>query len=45
MCLIDRNMFLTVGISVLFSGAGIDSVVGGSADASTGGFVNVVINF
>ena len=43
--IINRNTFLTAGVSVSFPGAGIDDVVGGSADPWTGGFVNVVINF
>ena len=36
---------LTAGVSVSFPGAGIDNVIGGSADPWTGGFVNVVLNF
>lgn len=43
--IINRNTFLTAGISVSFPGAGIDNVIGGNADPWTGGFVNVVINF
>ena len=43
--IINRNTFLTAGVSVSFPGAGIDDVVGGSADPWTGGFVNVVVNF
>ena len=43
--IINRNTFLTAGISVSFPGAGIDGVVGGNADPWTGGFVNVVVNF
>ena len=43
--IINRNTFLTAGVSVSFPGTGIDDVVGGSADPWTGGFVNVVINF
>ncbi|EPX75784.1 hypothetical protein Salmuc_05422 [Salipiger mucosus DSM 16094] len=43
--IINRNTFLTAGLSVSFPGAGIDDVVGGSADTWTGGFVNVVVNF
>ena len=43
--IINRNTFLTAGVSVSFPGAGIDDVIGGSADPWTGGFVNVVINF
>ncbi|MEL7091599.1 MAG: alginate export family protein [Pseudomonadota bacterium] len=43
--IINRNTFLTAGVSVSFPGAGIDNVIGGSADPWTGGFVNVVFNF
>lgn len=43
--IINRNTFLTAGLSVSFPGAGIDNVVGASADPWTGGFVNVVFNF
>jgi hypothetical protein len=43
--IINRNTFLTAGISVSFPGAGIDNVIGGNADPWTGGFVNVVVNF
>jgi hypothetical protein len=43
--IINRNMFLTAGVSVSFPGAGIANVTGGSADPWTGGFLNVVINF
>lgn len=43
--IINRNTFLTAGVSVSFPGAGIDDVIGGDADPWTGGFVNVVINF
>lgn len=43
--IINRNTFLTAGVSVSFPGAGIDNVINGSADPWTGGFVNVVINF
>ncbi|MFS4580904.1 alginate export family protein [Phaeobacter sp. C3_T13_0] len=43
--IINRNTFLTAGVSVSFPGKGIDNVVGGSADPWTGGFVNVVYNF
>jgi hypothetical protein len=43
--IINRNTFLTAGVSVSFPGAGIDDVVGGSASTWTGGFVNVVFNF
>lgn len=43
--IINRNTFLTAGVSVSYPGAGIDNVVGGNAPIWTGGFVNVVINF
>ena len=43
--IINRNTFLTAGVSVSFPGAGIDNVIGRSADPWTGGFVNVVFNF
>lgn len=42
---INRNTFLTTGVSVSYPGAAIDNVVGGSADPWTGGFINVVVNF
>ena len=42
---INRNTFLTAGVSVSFPGDGIDDVVGGDASTWTGGFVNVVWNF
>ncbi|MBN2906304.1 MAG: alginate export family protein [Rhodobacteraceae bacterium] len=43
--IINRNTFLTAGVSVSFPGQGIDNVVGGNADPWTGGFINVVFNF
>lgn len=43
--IINRNMFLTTGLSVPFPGAGIDKVIGSSANPWTGGFINVVFNF
>ncbi|PWJ20759.1 alginate export family protein [Jannaschia seohaensis] len=43
--IINRNTFLTAGVSVSFPGAAIDNVVGTSAEPWTGGFVNVVVNF
>ena len=43
--IINRNTFLTAGVSVSFPGDGIDNVIGASADPWTGGFVNVVFNF
>ena len=45
MRIINRNTFLTAGVSVSFPGAGIENVIGGDASPWTGGFVNVVINF
>ena len=43
--IINRNTFLTAGVSVSFPGAGIDNVIGRSAAPWTGAFVNVVFNF
>ncbi|SFQ21890.1 alginate export family protein [Tranquillimonas alkanivorans] len=43
--IINRNTFLTAGVSVSFPGQGIDNVIGEKADPWTGGFVNVVFNF
>ena len=43
--IINRNTFLTAGVSVSVPGAGIEGVVGGSAPTWTGGFINVVVNF
>ena len=43
--IINRNTFLTAGVSVSVPGTGIDNVVGGSAPIWTGGFINVVFNF
>lgn len=43
--IVNRNTFLTSGISVSFPGKGIDNVIGRNASPWTGGFVNVVINF
>ncbi len=43
--IINRKTFLTAGVSVSFPGAGIDNVIGQSADPWTGGFINVVVNF
>jgi hypothetical protein len=42
---INRNTFLTAGVSVSFPGKGIREVVGGDASHWVGGFVNVVVNF
>ena len=43
--IINRNTFLTAGVSVSFPGAAIDNVVGNTAEPWTGGFLNVVVNF
>lgn len=43
--IINRNTFLTAGVSVSFPGAGIDNAGGRSADPWTGGFINVVVNY
>lgn len=43
--IINRNTFLTAGVSVSFPGAGIDNVIGQTADPWTGGFLNVVVNY
>lgn len=43
--IINRNTFLTAGASISFPGAGIDDVIGGSADPWTGGFINIVFNY
>ncbi|NRB02956.1 MAG: alginate export family protein [Rhodobacteraceae bacterium] len=43
--IINRNTFLTAGLSVSFPGDGIDAVLGRSGDPWTGGFLNVVFNF
>ncbi|QGX97477.1 hypothetical protein EI983_03960 [Roseovarius faecimaris] len=43
--IINRNTFLTTGVSVSFPGAAIDNVTGRSADPWTGGFINVVFNY
>lgn len=43
--IVNRNTFLTAGVSVSFPGEGIENVIGGDASPWTGGFVNVVINF
>ena len=42
---INRNTFLTAGISASFPGSGINNVVSGDAPTWTGGFINVVVNF
>ena len=43
--IVNRNTFVTAGLSVSFPGTGIDNVIGEDADPWTGGFVNVVFNF
>jgi len=43
--IINRNTFLTAGVSVSFPGAAIDNVIGRDASPWTGGFINVVVNF
>ncbi|KUF10806.1 alginate export family protein [Pseudoponticoccus marisrubri] len=43
--IINRNTFLTAGVSASFPGAAIDNVVSGSAAPWTGGFINVVVNY
>jgi hypothetical protein len=43
--IINRNTFLTAGISLSVPGAGITSVVAGDVPNWTGGFINVVFNF
>lgn len=43
--IINRNTFLTAGVSVSFPGKGIDNVIGRKASPWTGGFLNVVVNF
>lgn len=43
--IVNRNTFLTAGVSISFPGEGIDNVIGKDASPWTGGFVNVVINF
>ena len=43
--IINRNTFLTAGVSAAFPGKGIRNVVGGRVPAWTGGFLNVVVNF
>lgn len=43
--IVNRNTYLTAGVSASFPGAGIDNVVGANAPTWTGGFINVVVNF
>jgi hypothetical protein len=43
--IINRNTFLTAGVSVALPGEGIDRVVDGSVPNWTGGFINVVVNY
>ncbi len=42
--IINRNTYLTAGISVSFPGKGIRNVVAGPVPKWTGGFINVVFN-
>lgn len=43
--IINRNIFLTAGVSISFPGSGIDNVLAVDAPNWHGGFVNVVFNF
>ena len=43
--IINRNTFLSAGVSVAAPGAGIQNVFAGSDPYWVGGFVNVVFNF
>ncbi len=43
--IINRNTFLTAGVSVSLPGDGIETTVAGDVPNWTGGFVNVVFNF
>ncbi|MEW9919613.1 alginate export family protein [Marimonas sp. MJW-29] len=43
--IINRNTYLTAGISVSFPGEGIKNTVSGDVPNWTGGFINVVFNF
>lgn len=43
--IVNRNTYLTAGLSVSWPGAGIDAVIGEKADPWTGAFVNVVLNY
>ena len=43
--IINRNNYLTAGVSISLPGAGINNAAGGNADNWNGGFVNVVVNF
>lgn len=43
--IMNKNTYLTAGISVSFPGAGIDGALGRKASPWTGGFINVVVNF
>jgi hypothetical protein len=43
--IVNRNTFLTAGLSVSFPGEAIDNVIGRTASPWTGGFINVVFNY
>jgi hypothetical protein len=43
--IINRNTYLTAGVSLSRPGAGIQNVVAGNVPNWTGGFINVVFNF
>lgn len=43
--IINRNTYLTAGVSISLPGAWINDAAGGNADNWNGGFVNVVVNF
>ena len=43
--IINRNTFLTAGVSISFPGKGIRDTVVGDVPNWTGGFINVVVNF
>jgi len=43
--IINRNTFLTAGVSVSFPGEGIRTAVAGDVPNWTGGFINVVFNY
>ena len=43
--IINRNTYLTAGVSVSIPGTGIENVIVGDVPNWTGGFINVVFNF
>lgn len=43
--IINRNTFLTAGVTISFPGEGIETMLVGKVPNWTGGFVNVVFNF